>query len=232
MSSLDFTFEDDLNIGVDPDNYPDQANPAPVPTGNYSLRITKFGPQRNKSGDVVVYNNAAGKPAYPVYVIEQVEVMEPSELRGRKIGLYQTVSTKPQNRNGVPVTQMGDLLRALDQTVSAQGTRATIEAVEELIPTGTINVRLDWEANDFGFAKSKMEDLFGGRKYAELFVAEKSSANAVYKESKCVGMKNFPVMANGKHNHVWTSPGGNTIEARAKVVRYYPSLSTVTPRIG
>lgn len=227
MSSLDFTFEDDLNIGVDPETYPDQANPAPIPAGNYQLRIVKFGPQRTKSGEVVIYNNADGKPAYPCYVIGMGEVQEPRERSGQKIGLFQTVSTKPQNRNGVPISNMGDLLRALDQTVSAQGTKAMIEAVEELIPNGNISVRLDWEANDFGWAKSRMEELFGGRRYAELTQNEKTVANQIYKESKCVGMKNFPVLPNGKHNHIWTSPGGNVIEARAKITRYYPSLASV-----
>lgn len=232
MSNLDFDFVDDMNVGVDPETYPDQANPAPPPAGNYLCRVTKFDVQRDKEGKAVIYKNAQGELAYPVYIIEQVEVMEPSAFAGRKIGLFQQVSTKPYNRQGELVSQMGDLLRCLDQTVSARGTRATIEAVLDLIATTAIPIRLDWAANDFGFVKAKFDELFGGKRYSELSGSDKNVANGIYKQSKCVGMRNFPELANGRRNHVWIGPSGDPIEARATIVRYFPSLATVNFKVN
>ncbi len=232
MSNLDFDFVDDMNVGVDPDTYPDQANPAPVPAGNYLIRVTKFDVSRKPDGNVVIYNNAEGKPAYPMYSIDQAQIEEPTDFAGRKIGLFQQVSTKPYNRQGELVSQMGDLLRALDQTVSARGTKATIDEVLNLIANTPIPVRLDWEANDFGFIKSEFEKLFNGKRYSELSPADKNVAAGVYKRAKIVGMKNFPTLPNGKHNHVWVGPSGDTFEARAKITRYYPSLADVKFRVG
>lgn len=231
MSNLDFDFVDDMNVGVDPDTYPDQANPAPVPSGNYQLRITKFDVARTKDGKAVVFNNTEGKPAYPVFNIEQAEILEPAEFRGRKIGLFQQVSTRPFARQGDPsVTQMGDLLRALDQTVNARGTKAVVDEVMDRVGSTPISVRLDWEANDFGFIGQKFEELFGGKRYSQLDAGDKNVANGIYKQAKCVGMKNFPDTKDGKKNHVWTGPSGDQFEARAKITRYYPSLADVKYR--
>lgn len=227
MSNLDFDFVDDMNVGVNPDTYPDQSNPAPVPACNYLLRVTKFDVQRDKEGNAVVYKNAAGEPAYPVYIIEQAEVQEPSELAGRKIGLFQQVTTKPFNRNGEIASQMGDLLRSLDQSVAVRGTKAMIEAVTDLIINTPIPVRLDWEANDFGFVKAEFERLFNGKRYGELDPSDKNVASGIYKRAKCAGQRNFPTFANGKRNHVWTGPSGDTFEARSKIVRYHPSLASI-----
>lgn len=232
MNNLDFDFVDDMNVGVDPETYPDQSNPAPVPAGNYVLRVTKFDVQRMPDGNPVIYKNAAGEPAYPLYSIDQAEIIEPSEFAGRKIGLFQSVSTKPFSRQGEDVTNMGDLLRALDQTVRVRGTKATIQEVMDLIATTPITVRLDWEANDFGFIKSEFERLFNGKRYSELQGQDKNTASGIYKKAKIVGMKSFADLPNGRKNHVWTGPSGDQFEARARIVRYYPSLADVKCKVS
>ncbi len=225
MSRLlaDVEINDDLDVQIDPETYQDQTSPAPPAAGNYRFRVKKITVRKDKEGNVVLRDGQ-----WPVYTLEQVEIVEPAELT-RTVSLFQDMSTKPFDRSGVKVSQVGDFLRAVDQTRAVRGLTAMDEAVSEAAETGAIfSGYLDWNAYDSEFAKGALEAAgLKDTKFADMDEAEKKLANEIYKKAKVKGMKKFPKLPNGNPNHVWVGPSGNSIEGRAEITRFYPSLEEV-----
>lgn len=217
------TLVDDLDVSIDPDTYPDQASPAPPMAGTYNFRIKSLNIRKDKEGNIVLKDEQ-----YPTFVLEQVEIVEPEDL-ARTVALYQDISTKPFLRNGKPATIVGDLVRSLDQTASAAGLLEIDALLAQAVDQKTtFRARLDWECYDSAFAKAALEEAgLGGVRYADMDEDEKKVANAIYKSAKLQGMKNFPKLENGKHNHLWVGPSGETIEARPVLRSFYPSQETV-----
>lgn len=218
MSSLlDFVQNDVLDVIVD-ETYEDQRNPAPVGAGNYTVRVTRHKGLTDSQGNPILRDDT-----YPVIVIEQIEILEPSELAGRKVGLFQNFETKPSKRQRGG-SDIGDLIRAHDATRTVQGLKEAVATFEELVGAGLpMNVRIDWEANDYEFTKSALAAAgLSGKRYAEMSDAEKTQANDIYNKSKLRGMKNFPKVGDG-FSHEWTGPGGEVVEARPRIVRFFPS---------
>lgn len=191
------------------DDYQDSSNPPPPAAGNYRLRLLNGEFRKDDNGQKKLTD---GK--YPTFVLEKVEIIEPVEA-ARQVALYADVRSKPFDRNGYPASNFGDLMRALDQTVRFETLGKGFERLRELLGKDTtFVVQLDWEATDLDLVKSRRE-------------AGETDNNALYKDARVRGQKNFPKLANGKPNHIWTNPAsGNSVEARAMIKRYYPSLDT------
>jgi hypothetical protein len=225
MSLLDFVQTDVLDVAVD-ETYEDQRNPAPVPSGNYTLKVLRHkGAERD--GQPILRDDI-----YPVIQIDQVEIIEPSEFAGRKVGLFQSFETKPSRRQRGG-SDLGDLTRALDATRTWTGLKEGVATLEELLGAGLpMNVRIDWEANDYEYVKAALtaENLNGVR-YAEMIDDQKKIANDIYNKAKLRGMKNFPKLQSGDFNHEWTGPGGEVIEARPRITRFFPSTMVFRAKV-
>lgn len=219
----DVNISDDLDVSINPDTYPDQQNPAPPAAGNYTFRIKKLSIRKDKDNNIVLRD---GK--WPVYVLEQVEIVEPESAK-RLVMLYQDVSTKPFNRDGEMASAAADLVRAIDSTRPVQGLLGIDAVFAEALDQGTtFHAKLDWEAYDGDFAKQALEEAgLGGVKFAELDADDKKTASAIYAKARLKGMAKFPKKADGTPSGVWVGPSGESIEARPTLAKLYPSHNTV-----
>lgn len=221
LTLSDLNLSDDLDINIDPDTYQDQTSPAPPAAGNYAFRVKKHSVRTNKDGSVKLTD---GK--FPIINIMSVEIVEGLDAV-RSVGLLQDIRTKPFLRGGLPVSMAGDLLRAFDQTRRARGTEV-LDALNEFFGGGAVaRGRFDWTAYDSDAARAAIDTLGGQDKLNAL---GKDEINNFYSKFKVKGMKNFPVAANGRHNHFYTFPSGNVVEARLEISRFYPSEEIV--RLG
>lgn len=227
MSIFDFVQNDSMDVVID-GNYEDQRNPAPVPAGNYMLRVKRFKPLTNSEGKEILRDDT-----YPVVVLEQVEILEPSEFSNRLVGLWQNIESKPSNRQRGG-SDLADIIRAHDATRQVRGLKEALATFEEVVAAGLpFNARLDWVANDGLWVQAALEEAgLRGIPYATLDDEQKKVANEIYNKSKLQGMKKFPKLADGSFSHEWTGPGGDVIEARPRIVRFYPSIVPFVPKIG
>lgn len=223
---IDFNLSDDLNVNLDPETYQDQTNPAPPPAGNYRMSIEKWSIRKDQNGDVVYDTNDAGKPTFPRIVLEKVKLVEPFPYVDRMVGLYQDLKTKPKQRYGETVNELSDIIRALDQTQGFSGLKAGLTLFGQLAQTNTLSVSMDWFWNDREYVQSMLDEHFNGRGYFDLDPDERKAAGEFYNKAKLTGMKRNR-LPNGKFSHIWTGPSGNKIEARLKITRFFPSLSSV-----
>lgn len=230
-NTLDFDIIDDLasEISANPDDYQDQQNPAPLVAGNYRFRLEKVSVRRERDSGAVILKD--GK--YPTYVIDMVEILEPVESMGRKVALFQDITTKPFLRGSTQASKIMDLLRAFDATRSYSGLTEARDALKEFADSGATAVgKFDWTANDYQGAKDALTAAGITARYAELNAEDQQTANAIYKSHKLRGMKKFPpVVVGGQtvgYQGSWESPSGNVVEARAEIVRFYPSNENVT----
>ena len=219
----DVNIADDLDVTINPDTYPEQQNPAPPPADNYTFRITKLSLRKDKDNNLVLRD---GK--WPVYVVEQVEILEPESSK-RLVSLYQDFSTKPFNRDGAQASAAADLVRGFDSTRPVQGLLG-IDAVlaEAVDQNATFHAKLDWEAYDGDYAKQALDEAgLGGTKFAEMDADDKKIASAIYAKARLKGMAKFPKKADGTPSGVWVGPSGESIEARPTLAKVYPSHATV-----
>ena len=221
LTLADLNLSDDLDIDINPDTYQDQTSPAPPAAGKYAFRVKKHSVRTNKDGSIKLTDGT-----YPIINLQSVEIVEGLDSP-RSIGLLQDIRTKPFMRNGFPVSMAGDLLRAFDQTRRAKGTEV-LEALNEFFGSGAVARGLfDWTAYDSEAARAAIDGL-GGK--VVLDAMTKQEVNDFYSRFKVKGMKNFPITLNGRHNHFYTFPSGNVVEARVEIVRFYPSEEIV--RLG
>lgn len=223
---IDFELSDDLNVAVDPDTYQDQANPAPPPAGTYKLQIEKWSVRKTQDGEVILTNNSSGVPTYPILVLEKVKLLEPFPYNDRIVGLYQDLKTAPKTRMGQTVSDLGDIVRALDQTQGFSGLKQGVQIFGQLAETTPFSATLDWYWYDSEFVRNQLDEQFDGRNYGELNPDEKRKAGEIYNKAKLQGMRKNK-LPNGKFSHIWTGPSGNKLEAKLKIVRFYPSLASV-----
>lgn len=209
---------DDLDVPVSAEDYVDQANPAPPAPGIYRLQVVKAGVRSKKDGTMVL---VGGK--FPVIVLEQAKIVEPVENE-RQFGLFQDVRTKPSIRKGaggreVSVSDLQDLLRAYDASVSFEGSEHMNQLLDSYIQgNATFVAEVGWGANDFEYIKSQFEALVGPD--GDRSKVEKEVANAIYNKAR-KRTKDFIV--GGVRVTSIVGPSGNTLEARPQINRYYPS---------
>jgi hypothetical protein len=226
----------------DQETYQDATGPVPPPTGNYELKIEKSTLKKNKDGQPILDD---GK--FPIFVIQSATIVGASNFPAvdgdvpmggglgegttRKVGLLYDVRTKPFERGGHQVSNFVDLLRSFDVSRARfTSFKEGLETLADLINQGaTFRARLDWTAEDY---EARNEEL---KKYGETTAEQKERLtqqqyNAIYAKYRVTSMHKFPKRPNGGYDGIWTSPSGKPVEARLKIVRFYPSIETV--RLG
>lgn len=210
---------DDTEVAVDAKGYVGQSNPAPAAPGTYGFKIRSLDFKTDNEGNPVVKAgiNARGqKVVYPVFTLEQVEIVEPEENK-RLVMLYQDLSTKPfQRMAGRNASQAGDFVRAFDTT----STLTTQELVEEILALQSKGLvfyaDLDWKAADWGYVADRIEELNLRRDDPE----DQAKINDLYRNAQQIGWYKFRD-AEGHVSHLWEGPSGSVIEARAYIKKFH-----------
>lgn len=195
-----------LNINVEvaaPEEYVDGNMPSLVPEGRYDLVITDWDVSRDYE---------TKQPDGKAFIL-QTQVVG-GEHDGKTVRNLR-VWTSQFERNGVKVSGLGDLIRAIDDTArftTFQDAAAVIQkAADQKTP---IQVSLKWEAFDVEYFNAK-----GGQSLVRKSPEEK----ALRKEATVKGMTNFRQAADGSYLPEVVGPSGNTLEARIVINSYTPS---------
>jgi hypothetical protein len=225
INIADLPVVDDLDVPYDPEAYVDQATgPALAKPGNYRFQVTKHKVQTKKDGTLLLIDDK-----YPVVVIEQVKIVEPVDQE-RLVGVFTDVRFKPYQRkasNGAltVASDVHDLLRAFDATVTFEGSAHMRQLLQQYFEqNATFLGQLGLVGYDAEYVKAQKAQ----------FTPEtpKDISNAMYAKAK-FSTKNFTV--NGDYVSEISSPtSGNTIVARARVTRYFPSTIEIVegPKAG
>lgn len=221
MSLADLIVDDDLDIAVDADTYQDQTNPAPPLPGNYRLIVLgKVEQRKDKNGAPVLTDQK-----FPVLVIQRAKIVEPVESE-KEFGLFADLRTKPFDRFGTVVSDIGDFTRSMDQTRNWKGLQEGLSTLEELVASNTpFTVQAKWEAYDSAFVEQEFTRLNVTKANAKE-VLTKEVLNAVYKKAR-LGTNDFKANGKGGRNHIATGPSGAQLEARFKISKFIPSLEAV-----
>lgn len=218
LAVLSSDLVDDLEIGLEEgQEYQDAIGFSPLKAGTYNLKITTLGASKNKAGEPVMTNKDGKK--FPV-LNYTATVVEPVELEGRRAVSFQSVFTMPFSRNGGTVSGLLDIVRAYDATRLPRTVGAQIDALKELAETSTFRAVVDWEAQDLDWFNAQVEAQGLDTKNP----AHKQQVNAIRKQATVKGMRKFKQAPDGTYLPVAVHPiSGNTVDAKAVVVRYIPS---------
>jgi hypothetical protein len=208
MTSEVMNLQDDIFEGevAGVEDYADQTGFTLIPEGNYKFKINKYSVDRDKDGFI-------RNPKAPTFVLEEIEIVE-GELTGRKAFFLRVRSNSYERQPGVKASELGDLMRAIDQTFDWEN-RITLaeEQIAKASQQGVaIKARLRWSAFDSAH--------WNGNDGSQL---DKAEQKALGKECRLSGMKNFPKDSKGNAVPEWVGPSGETISARVEVAQYYPS---------
>lgn len=220
-ATTDFLLADDVDLTMDPATYPEQAGPAPISPGNYALRIVALKARKTQAGAPVTRTSKLAPGFnFPVYVIEKVRVVEPTENE-RDLMLFQDISTAPFLRGNQPAGQLQDILRAYDANAGFRTLQEGLDLWNQFISENrTFRAWVDWSGYDGAYAKAAIAEatqLAAGGQLAD------SDKNAIYNKAKVRGYKKFPKTANGGYSHIWLGPTGNVVEGRAIISRFIPA---------
>lgn len=216
---------DDLDVPVNPDEYVDQATgPSLVTPGNYRLTVTKHKVQTKQDGSTILLID----DKYPVIVIEQVKILEPTENE-RLVNVFTDVRTKPFKRKGAGgaefvASDLQDLLRAYDATVAFEGFQHMTQLLQSYFDSGASFLgSIGYTGYDKDYVEQEKKKFTSD--------TPKDIINAMYSKAR-LSTKNFVV--NGQLQTSVTNPAsGNTIDARAKLSRFYAStVEVVTGKAG
>jgi hypothetical protein len=227
----------------DQTNYQDAAGPTPPATGNYELKLEKFGWRKKKDSTELILTD--GK--FPILGIQSATIVGETQFEGagenvggglgagkeRKIGLLFDVRTKPFERQGGAVaSSFIDLLRSFD--VSQANIRHLVDEgfprlVDFYNQGKTFRVRLDWTAEDYQ-ARNKALAAYGDTTAEQKARLTKEQFNAIYDRFRVKSMRQFQKRPGGGYDPIWISPAGTPVEARLAIVKFYPSTDTV--RLG
>jgi len=224
ISISDLPVVDDLDVPVSADEYVDQATgPTMVLPGNYAGVVTKHKVQTKKDGSILLVDDK-----FPVIVIEQVKIIEPTENE-RLVNVFTDVRTKPFKRKGpqgqeVVASDLQDLLRSYDATQGFEGFAHMTQLLDEYFQSSK---PFYFGIGYTGYDKDYVEQE------KKKFTADtpKDVVNAMYAKAR-LATKNF-VVNNVLQTSVVNPASGNTIEARARITRFYPStVEVVTGKAG
>lgn len=222
----DLFVDDDLSIAVDPDTYQDQTNPPPPLPGNYRFVVL---------GNVEARKDKAGKPLvtdgkFPILTIQRVRIVEPTEAT-KEFGLFHDIRTKPFDRFGTVVSDLGDIIRSMDQTRGWSGLREGVTLLEEMVGQSIpFAAQLAWGAYDGAFVEQAFDELgiSKGSEKAALASGQisKDVYNGIYKKAR-LGTKDFKPNGKGGLIPVCVGPSGASLEARPQIRKFFPSLEQV-----
>lgn len=236
----DVTFADDLDVSTSPDTYVDPQAPLPINDGRYGFRIEKMS-LRTVSKEDKTLRLDDGK--FPVVTLEQLEIVEPAELAGRKVMLYQDFRTKPFPRRGADgverqANNVADALRSNDVNVSFNGVTEGLRLLEATAGQGGVFYgRFRWTATDIDAAKEQVNAIKTAAGVpltaTNAQIADKTvrdAINAVWKKFKLQGQKKFRTPA-GTYGPLM-SQGGEPIEPRTEIAEFIPSNKVGTVKLG
>jgi len=217
FSIADLAPIDDLNVPVNPDEYVDQASPAPVKPGNYRLVVTKHSIRTDKSGNLVLQDNK-----FPTIIIEQVKIVEPVEDE-RLVSVFADIRTKPFTRKGqggreVPASDLYDLLRAYDATVVIENFDHAKQLLQQYFEQGASFIG---QLGLQGYDKTYVEQQFAALGVPRDSVA-KDVVNGIYSKAR-LGTKNFVI--DGKLQSSVQGPSGEMIDARPRLGQKFATTS-------
>lgn len=229
MSLAELFVDDDLSIAVDPETYQDQTNPPPPLPGNYRMIVVggKVEQRKDKNGNPIVTD---GK--FPVFTIVRAKIVEPVDAE-KEFGLFHDIRTKPYDRHGSVVSDVGDIVRSMDQTRGWQGLAEGVGLLEELIAQNTpFTVQLKWGAYDSDYVEQAFlaAGIAKGSEKAALAngLITKEAYSAIYKAAR-LGTNDFVADGKGGRRPVAVGKSGKTLEARAQIGKFFPSLSPDVP---
>ncbi len=227
MALADLFVEDDLDVSCDVDTYQDQQNPAPPLPGNYKMVVV---------GKPALRMGKDGKPQltdgkFKTLTIQRAKIVEPVEAE-KEFGIFADLRTKPFDRFGTVASDIADITRSMDQTRGWSGLAEGVALLEELIDQSTpFTVQLAWEAYDGAFVEQAFDALGISKGSEKKALASgqisKSAYDAIYKKAR-LGTKDFPVITKADGTLTLSpsakGPSGATLEARAKIKKFFPSL--------
>ena len=196
------TLKTDISVAP-PEEYADGGAPNLLPEGTYDLHIKSFEPIMDRDD----------KDLFKGFNI-QAEVAD-GDLQGRGTGRL-SVWASVYERNGIPVSQLGDFIRAIDSSASwkspADAGRIIQMAIDRKMP---VRVKLGWEA----FDQNGYEEA-GGKKGP----ASKTPEQKLLRKAHTVkGMSRFPKNPDGSHRGEIEGENGEIIEARLSINNFISS---------
>jgi hypothetical protein len=202
ISMLDRLESDDINVAA-PDQYVDGGQNQLLPEGTYDLIITSF--------EVITPKDDPTQ--FRGFNLTEL-VVASGPLEGRRL-FQQRVWATPYMRNGVKVSGLGDLLRAIDQEAEWDGPRGAGEllqkAQDQRIP---FRVKVGWEAFD---------QIYYDEKGGPLMEKKSPEQKSLRKEATVKGMRNFRQTPDGTYLPEVTGPSGELLEGRLAFNNFIPS---------
>jgi hypothetical protein len=231
-------FTDVDDVALDPSEYLDNQPVQPLVTGNYAFRIKGLSFRKAKK-DSPELRLVDGK--YPVLVLEQVEVVEPT----RTVALYQDFGTKPFTRKDFgtgqerPANNVADILRSHDAALRFGSLSEGIQMIQEIAQSGGLfHAFFDWTAQDMDGAKEAVTaiKLAAGApadaQNKDLPEEVRKKVNEAYGRFRLRGMKKFKNPATGIVVPIWTSPAGNDVEARVEIRNFISTNDLGKVKLG
>lgn len=202
----------DLNVDISvasPEEYADNARPT-FPMGTHTFQIVNFDLDRDADG-----KPKTTKSGMPIVLLKSLKAVD-GEAEGRFLGFQRIYTTtySRKNREGkeVRVSQLGDLIRSLDNTQPTTTVQDALNFLERARDMGlTFKARVNWEA----FDKDYYDQLCQQRNITDSYSPE---AKAARKEATISGKKGF---ADGKPTV--TGPSGRELKAQARISDFYPA---------
>jgi hypothetical protein len=206
-------------------NYQEQVAPTLTAPGKYNVQVDKWTWKKDKNNLDVIRVDDEGRQ-YGVIQLISVKIIEPVEC-AKTVYLFQDIDMKPFKRNGGLVSRAGDLLRAIDSTVTVRGSKeAARELADRLNSGATFRCRMDWNAYDGAYPKDVFERA-GGKA-----ALTKEDIQGVYTTSRVNGFRNIikdnlKRGGDGKPTSTWIGPGGQPIEARVNIAAFIGQAENV-----
>lgn len=194
---------DDLDIETAPaGEYKDPTGPSPLPAGKYRFRLLDWEFDKDREGNL-------RNPRQPGVVLT-LEVAD-GDYAGRKVRFLR-VRSAPFERNGVKVSQLGDLIRAFDAHNTYRG-KAKFEALSRWQAEGaTFEAKVDWR----GFDIDHYRNLLNESDDPNDRMAKRRAGDA----ATIKGMRKFPQRADGSYEPVTEGPSGAEVKAELDIVDF------------
>ena len=195
-----------LNINIEvaaPEEYVDGNMPSLIPDGRYDLVITDWDVSRDYE---------TKQPDGKAFILQCV--VSGGEMDGKPVRNLR-VWTATFARNGVTVSGLGDLVRAIDDTARFTTLHEAAAIIQRAQDQKTpFQVTTKWEAFD-----SDYYTALGGPSMTNKSPEQK----AARKQATIKGMTNFRQAGDGSYLPEVIGPSGSTIEAKVVINSYTPS---------
>lgn len=146
--------------------------------------------------------------------LKEVEIVSEGDAKGKRLYNMRVWATTYE-RNGVRVSGLGDLLRAIDQTASwSTPAEAGMILQKAKDQKEVFRVKIGWEAFDQEYYDEKEGPLMENKSPEQ---------KALRKEATVKGMRNFRQTPDGTFLPEVTGPSGQVIEGRAVFTNFIPS---------